>query len=230
MNSKVISIVILVIILILFLFLAYSCTPAPEDKEDLSEFLRATHIIDSNHPRIVKKASELTKDCQIDVLKAKALFEFVRDSYNDNRCESFIASEVLECGGNSCRQRSILLAALCRAVGVPARLHLQKVTIKNWKKGDGEIIENYTFAHGIVGIFLSEAWHLYESVGNKDKWIVWTQDEERGSEMPIEFYPDRDCLFQADEKIIIETLPVYFADRTKEMTDLIEKIDSIGDL
>ncbi len=226
MNSKIIPIIILVIIIILFLFLAYSCIPAQEDKEDLSLFLRATRFIDSDHPGIAKKALELTKDCNTEDEKAKALYEFVRDSYNDSRCESFIASEVLECGGNSCRQRSILLAALCRTVGIPARLHLQRVTIKDWKTEDGEIIKNYTFAHGITGIYLVGRWSLYESVGNEDKWIIWTQDEKRGSEMPIEFFPDRDCLFQPDEKIIIETLPVNFPDRTEEMIELIEKIDS----
>jgi len=44
--------------------------------------------------------------------------------------------------------------------------------------------------------------------------------------MPVPFFPDRDCLFKPDERIIIETLPVFFADRTKEMVELIEKIDS----
>jgi hypothetical protein len=226
MNGKIISLIILVVILIIFFFLACSCTPTQEDKEDLSLFLRATRFIDSDHPGIVKKALELTKDCDTEDEKVKALFEFVRDSSNDKRCESFIASEILECGGNSCRQRSILLAALCRAVGIPARLHLQRVTIRDWKTEEGEIIKNYTFAHGITGVFLINAWRLYESVGNKDKWIIWTQDEKRGSEMPVEFYPDRDCLFQADEKIIIETLPVNFADRTEKMIELIERIDS----
>jgi len=63
-------------------------------------------------------------------------------------------------------------------------------------------------------------------VGNRAKWLVWTQDERRASEMPVPFFPDRDCLFKPDERIIIETLPVFFADRTKEMVELIEKIDS----
>lgn len=191
----------------------------------MTEFLTSTHFIDSDNSEIASKAKALTKGCRSDVEKARMLFEFVRDSYNKNQCESFIASEILECGGNSCRQRSILLAALCRAVGLPARLHLQKVTIRNWKDRNGNIID-ISFAHGITGIFLKGEWHLFESVGNREKWLIWTQDEKRGSEMPVEFFPDRDCLFQPDEKIIIETLPVYFADRTEEMIKLIEKIDS----
>lgn len=213
-------------VLLLIILLSLSANDSvQQEKEELSQFLKSTRFIDSDSPKIFKKAVDLTKDCKNNIKKAKALFEFVRDSYNDNGCESFIASEVLECGGNSCRRRSILLAALCRAVGIPARLHLQKVTIKSWEKEDGSI-EDITFAHGLTGIFLNGTWHLYESVGNRDKWIIWTQDEKRGSEMPVKFCPDSHSLFKSDEKIIIETLPVYFADRTKEMIELIEKIDS----
>jgi hypothetical protein len=195
-----------------------------QNKEDLSEFLKSTHFIDSDNPIIIAKAKELTKVCKTEAEKARALFEFVRDSYNDNPCVSYIASETLECGGNSCRKRSILLAALCRAVGIPARLHLQRVTIKNWKNEDGAT-QNLTFAHGLTGICINGNWHLYESVGNVDKWIIWIQDENRASEVPVKFHPDQDCLFPSDDKILIETLPIHFADRREEMIKLIEKID-----
>lgn len=73
---------------------------------------------------------------------------------------------------------------------------------------------------------MSREWHLYETVGNRDKWRVWTQDEKRGSEMPVKFRPNRDCLFKSDEKITIATLPVSFANRIAEMIEMIERIDS----
>lgn len=196
-----------------------------KEKENLSLFLKPTPFIDSDSPKIVSKTRGLTIECKTNAEMAKALFEYVRDTNNNNICQSFVASDVLECGGNSCRKRSILLTALCRAVGIPARLHLQKVTIKNWKKDDGTI-EDITFAHGITGIYLNDNWYLYESVGNKEKWVIWTQDEKRTSEMPVKFSPDRDCLFKSDKNILIEILPIYFADRTQEMIDLIEKIDN----
>lgn len=80
-------------------------THAQQNKEDLSELLKSTHFIDSDNPIIITKAKELTKGCTTEAEKAGALFEFVRDSYNDNPCASYIASETLECGGNSCRRR-----------------------------------------------------------------------------------------------------------------------------
>ncbi len=222
MNKKKIRVFFLTVLSVsVFFFCVYA-----RQQEELAEFLKPAHFIDSDNPKIVQKVETLTADCRTDAEKARVLFEFVRDSYNSNHCQGFKASEVLECGGNSCRQRSILLAALCRAVRIPARLHLQKVTIKDWKREDGKR-EDITFAHGITGIYLNGAWHLYEPVGNKDKWLIWTQDERRASEMPLPFYPDRDCLFKPETKIIIENLPVYFADRSKEMIELIEKIDTI---
>jgi protease I len=188
------------------------------------EFLQFTTFIDSDNPAIRARAEELTAGCTTEAERAKKTFEYVRDSYNEVPCATHVASEVMRCGGNSCRRRSILLAALCRAVGIPARLHLQKVTIKDWRRSDGMIVD-VTFAHGITGININGKWHLYEPVGNRDKWISWTQDERRGAEMPVRFYADRDCLFPSNNKIIIEILPDHFADRSDAMIKLIEKID-----
>jgi hypothetical protein len=214
----------LLFIAFLIIGIAFILSHTQQSEDDLSLFLQPTKFIDSNNPKIITKAKELTEFCASEAEKARALFEFVRDTNNNNICESFVASEILECGGNSCRKRSILLAALCRAVGIPARLHLQRVAIKNWKNKDGSI-EDIIFAHGLTGIYINGNWHLYESVGNIDKWIIWIQDENRASEAPVEFHPDRDCLFPSDDKIIIETLSIHFADRTEEMIKLIEKID-----
>ncbi len=200
--------------------------PAADTEEDLAPFLAPARFVDSNHPAIVNKAKELVAGCVSAEEKARRLFEFVRDTYTKDECSSFVASEVLKCGGNSCRQRSILLAALCRAAGIPARLHLQKVTLKNWRQEDGTVIANYIFAHGITGIYLRGRWLLYETVGNGEKWRVWTQDAARVKEMPVPFSAERDCLFQADDRIVIETLPVFFADRTSELISLIERIDN----
>lgn len=200
--------------------------PASDTGEDLSPFLAPAKFINSDHPVIMKKAQELTAGCSSTEEKAEKLFEFVRDTYTTGDCPSFVASEVLKCGGNSCRQRSILLAALCRAAGIPARLHLQKVTLKNWRQEDGTVIADNVFAHGITGMFLRGRWLLYETVGNGEKWRVWTQDEARVKEMPVPFSAKRDCLFQADDRILIETLPEFFADRTPELISLIERIDN----
>lgn len=188
------------------------------------KYLRAGKCVNSDDPEIKRQAEKIIEGYSDESDKVNKLFLFVISSFNDNDCESYKASDILKCNGNLCHQRSILLTALCRSVGVPARLHLQKVTIKNWHRSDGTIAD-ITFAHSVTGIYINGNWHLYESVGNKDKWIVWTQDASRGSEMPIKFYPDCDCLFKSDSKIIIENLPNYYADRSDEMIKFIKEID-----
>jgi|GEM_PF-1503425 len=194
--------------------------------ENINIYLKPGIYINSSHPEIIEKAKEITKSCKTDIERAKSLYEYVRDSNNDNECNTFKASEILKCGGNLCYERAILLAALCRAAGIPARLRLQIVTLKEWKKEDGTIIEG-SFAHGITGIKLKNKWHLYEAVGNREKWIIWTQDETRGSEMPVLFYADRDCLFPYDDKVVLEeTIPNVFNDWTEEVEKEIEKVNS----
>lgn len=192
--------------------------------DELSLFVRPTRFIDAHHPMIRRKAQELTAKAHSLTDTAGALYEFVRDSYTDARCTSYVASDILRCGGNLCYQRSILLAALCRAVGIPSRLHLQKVTIRNYK-GSGGKTREITFAHGITGIFLGDHWRLYEAVGNKAKWHDWTGSEESVSAMPLPFSAQSDCLFQSSKRILIETLSGYFADRT---TAMIACIDSLN--
>jgi hypothetical protein len=201
-------------------------TPTAQGKSNTNEFLKSTYFIDCEHPEIAKKAHELTRDRETDAEKAKALFEFVRDApAYDWRTGSFVASEVLGRGGGGvCHQRSLLLTALCRVVGIPARLHLQKVTISRRESGR---IEDLTFAHGVTGIYLDGDWHLYETTGTREQWVSWTGDERRGADMPVEFHPDRDCLFTPHGRVAIETLPVYFADLTEEAIALIKEIDSV---
>jgi transglutaminase-like putative cysteine protease len=198
-------------------------------QEELREFLNPTRSIDSDHPAIVAKARELTRECTTEVKKVKVLYEYVRDSNNDNPCEEPVASRVLKCGGNSCRLRSILLTALCRAVGIPARLHYQKVWIEGWRDPRDGKKKDIIFAHGLTGIYLNGDWRLYEVVGNKEKWVMWTGDEDRAREMPVEFHPDRDCLFKLDGNMGGAVLPVHFADWGEEVERLIEGIDDYGD-
>ncbi len=194
-------------------------------KEDLSQYLTPTSNIDSDHPKIVRRAAELTQGCISDIEKARLLYEFVRDSYTKEGIDSYIASEVLDCGGNSCYQRSILLAALCRSVGIPARLHLQKVSIKAWRNPGNGQTKDIVFAHGLTGLYLHGAWNVYEATGNSSKWSLWTGDEIEAREMVVRFDPDRDCLFDMSKnpRVTGELLPVHFADRTEELVEIIEQ-------
>lgn len=202
-------------------------------KEDPDLFLKPTKFINSDHPLIVKKAAELTAKCSTTIEKMKNIYEFVRDSYNDRSHDSYIASDTLVAGGNSCAQRSVLLAALCRAAGIPARLHMQCVVLKDTntavlqqylnkytdvpdKQVDPaeSVTFDYGFVHWIAAANIDGKWRYYEPVGNKHKWILWNQDEARSDDMPLAFNPDGHCLFEDNGKVTLKTLSLFFDDRS----------------
>lgn len=183
-------------------------------KDECTLFLKPTKYIDSDNVEIKKKTEALIKGCITDAEKAKSLFRFVRDSYTTSGWEGRTAGETLSKGGNSCFSRSILLIALCRAAGIPARLHVQKMVIKSFNNNGN--IKDLTFLHGIAGIYINGNWRLYELVGNKDKWNVWTQGQGIVPPFPLRFDPDNDCLLFSNDKIVFETLPVYLSDWSEE--------------
>ena len=193
------------------------------NKEELQFFLEPTKNINSHHPEIIRKAHELTGLYDTHSEKAKILYEFVRDTYNDNSSRSFKASDILEYGGNNCICRSILLVALCRAVGIPARLHMMEFMVKDYVMEDGRVMDMRS-PHVVTGIYLNDTWRLYEATGNAKKWIALTQDEQCALEMPVPFSPDRDCLFPSNNKIRFTNGLLYFADWSQTAEYLKEEI------
>jgi hypothetical protein len=121
-----------------------------------------------------------------------------------------------------------LLAALCRAVGIPARLHWQKVTLKDYRMEDGNV-SDFPFVHGITGMNLDGEWFLYEPVGNREKWAVWIQEDNISDGVPVKFSPHRNCLFPQTNKVFIETLPIYFKDWSEETAVLMGYVNK-GDV
>lgn len=182
--------------------------------DEYTLFLKSTKYINSDNVEIIKKTAALIKGCITDAERARSLFRFVRDSYTTSGWEGRTAGETLSKGGNSCFSRSILLIALCRAAGIPARLHVQKMVINDFNTNGN--IKDLTVLHGIAGIYINGNWRLYELVGNKDKWNVWTQGGCIEPPFPLHFDPEKNCLLSSNDKITFETLPVYLSDWSEE--------------
>jgi len=96
-------------------------------------YLRSTSTIDCDSAVIREKAQGLTRGRQEVWDKARSLFHFVRDEirYNfyapSDKPEYYRASRILETREGFCIQKAVLLAALARAMGIPARLHLAAI-------------------------------------------------------------------------------------------------------
>jgi transglutaminase-like putative cysteine protease len=95
---------------------------------DMGRYLKPTPNIDSDNEAIINKALSLTEGKLEATERARSLFYFVRDQikYNPYRYtlapEHFRASRTLHRGDGYCVQKAVLLAALARAVVIPARL------------------------------------------------------------------------------------------------------------
>lgn len=126
--------------------------------EDLSQYLMPTYYIDCDSPSVSRVAKNIARAHPHDM--ARALFNFVRDEIPYNpyspfyRAEHYRASEVLERGEGFCVQKAVLLAALARANGIPARLvfadirnHLVPPKLYNMMKTDFFAFHGYNELH-----------------------------------------------------------------------------------
>jgi len=132
----------------------------------LEEYLRATPIIDWDHPAILKKGKEIAGDSKDPVEIARRCFEWVRDEIrhsHDYRTNpvTLKASEVLEHGTGYCYAKSHLLAALLRANCIPAGLCYQRLS----RNDDGAPF----CLHGLNAVYLEGiGWYRIDARGNKE--------------------------------------------------------------
>jgi len=128
-------------------------------------YLQPTASIDADHPSVREKARELTDPDATPADNAIKLFYFVRDRIRYNpfspmlNPEDYLASEVLARGFGFCVQKAVLLAALARAVDIPARLCFADIR-NHIVPGDLRKMmgTNLFVYHGYVAFFLNNNW------------------------------------------------------------------------
>ncbi len=127
---------------------------------DLAPFLRATDIIDHDHPTVRARALALSAGGSTET--ARRLFEWVRDDIRhaaDFRMDTVActASDTLVAKAGLCMAKSHLLAALLRANGIPAGLVYQRLKYR------GRFV-----LHGLVAVRLpGVGWYRCDARGNK---------------------------------------------------------------
>ena len=128
----------------------------------LSDFLKATPMVDADHPAVAAYTARQIAGVRGDQARATALYYAVRDGirYDGYALEltarGLSASHTLERGRGWCVSKAVLLAACCRAAGIPARLgyadvknHLSTARMRQLMGTD----EFYW--HGYTDIFLN---------------------------------------------------------------------------
>ena len=162
----------------------------------MDECLRPTETIDCDSPSIRSKAEALTEGLEGDREKAVALFYFVRDGIRFNPyslghlLEHNRASAVLERGHGFCYQKAIVLAALARAVGIPARLGF--ADIRNHQLSEeflarmfGSDLQIY---HGYAELYLDGRWVMATPAYDLDMC-------DKNGFIPVEFDGESDAKF-----------------------------------
>jgi transglutaminase-like putative cysteine protease len=133
--------------------------------EPAPEFLAPSRCVDSDHPAIVALAAELAPASAAPTRHALTLYYWVRDEIRYNpytaglTAEALRASTTLERGEGWCVPKAALLAALCRAAGIPARLgyadvrnHLSTARLRASMQTD------VFYYHGYCSLYLEERW------------------------------------------------------------------------
>ena len=129
-------------------------------------YVEDTITIDWQTPAVMERARALAEGCADDVAKARAIYGFVRDRIahtadagrDELPCR---ASQVLAAGTGIGFSKSHLLAALLRAVGVPAGFCYQVLR--------REPESSATLLYGFNGVYLPslERWIALDARGNK---------------------------------------------------------------
>jgi len=127
--------------------------------------LTPTRTIESDHPTVVGLASDLCAGIETADERAVRLFEYVRDEIRYTvhvdfaDIEAYRATATLRRGEGFCVPKSILLVALLRSQGIPARLHFADLRNRLVPDDLRELMGTDIFYfHGYVELFLDGQW------------------------------------------------------------------------
>ena len=136
------------------------------EADELSEYLISDAIVDWQTPAVREKALELTGSLSDEVAKTRCLYEWVRDNIPhatdaDLEIVTCTASEVLQHGTGICFAKSHLLAALLRAVAIPAGFCYQVLRVD-------PPVDNEPVLHGFNALYLAtlDKWLRVDARGN----------------------------------------------------------------
>jgi transglutaminase-like putative cysteine protease len=163
---------------------------------EAGEYLRPGTFIDSDHPRVMEFSQRVAGQTAGDREKAVALYYAVRDEFRydpyriDLNPEAMKASALLARGYGFCIAKAVLLAAACRAQGIPARLGFADVrnhlTTPRLRRSMGTDVFVY---HGFAELLLQGSWVKATPAFNRSLC-------ERFGVTPLEFDGVLDSVFQ----------------------------------
>jgi len=146
---------------------------------------------DYKNPIVQAKAIELTKNTKTIAEKLQNIFLYVRDEIKfgyPSTGDLTTASETIRLKLGQCNTKGTLFLALCRAIGIPARIHYSTV--------DKEI-QHGLFPSWAYNRFPQNISHSWVEIKYQNKWIdvdAFINDKE--------FYNVGKCLLKQEERKI----------------------------
>jgi transglutaminase-like putative cysteine protease len=195
---------------------------------DVRRYLEPGIYVDSDNTLVRSTAQELCGRESAPIQRAKSLFEFVRDRIEEGDFDQFKASEVLKAKKGFCYNKAILLAALCRAAGIPARLAYDEVTIADYvspRTGQKGTIQ---FLHGLTEIYLRDRWRRYDQTGNAARWRLGTQSDVTTIALPLEFRAEQDVVFPSTSRIRLSRTENHFFDWGRDAEKLTQDFNRLS--
>lgn len=128
-------------------------------------YLESSYFFDFDHESIQELIRAYQDDTLSDTEKTIALYRKVRDGWKYDPYhislakEAYRSSQIAQKPTGNCVEKSILLIAGLRALGIPARLHLGKV--KNHiavERLTEKFGSNELTPHGMVNVYLKGKW------------------------------------------------------------------------
>jgi transglutaminase-like putative cysteine protease len=146
----------------------------PRDGASFEAYRRPAALIDSDHPEIAAFARDVGGSGS-DREKALRLYYAVRDRlrydpYNTPmKRDAYKASETLRAGHGYCINKAGVMAAACRAAGIPARVGYADVRNHMTTKRLAELMGSDVFYyHGYTDVWLDGSWVKATPAFNKE--------------------------------------------------------------
>lgn len=167
--------------------------------KEMEKYLKPTATFNCDNESIRQKAEDLTKDVEKVADKAKSLFYFVRDEIRFipllpvDHLESYRASKILHTGGGMCIQKAVLLTALARAAGIPARVHFVDIRNHRVPSKVRDLLRTDLFPY-----------HGYDELHIEGEWVKATPTFElkvcqENRLMPVEFDGKHDAMLPSHD-------------------------------
>lgn len=162
----------------------------------MKNYLEATTYLDFEAEEIQKIIEPFQSHGLSQLEKAKGVYLAIRDGWRYNpykislNPEKYVASKIARSDEGHCVDKAILLIASLRALGIPARIRLAKVTnhiaVERLTERFGT---NVLTPHGMVDVFLHGEWVKATPAFNKELCAICNVE-------PLDFDGINDSMFQ----------------------------------